>query len=602
MPSHFPQNLQITRNIQPSRSPRSVRRRVIATVGSAALLLSSGIGATSAGASKTAVSTAVRKVAVVPFRLSSSASLITVAPATSTTLTISSSRDRGFTSSIYLGLSGIPKGVTVKLSRNPLTTGSPTTTVIVTPSATFTPRTFTVSVSGSSKGKTARASFRVAVGGSIPTVPPATLPPVPTTTVPSPTIAPTTTVAPATTTSTTLPVSDYTLVVEPTAVTLAAGGSATATLRINRTGGFNQALDTTIEGLPTGMTGSVDTITGSTVSSTVRLVATTSVIGGTYDLTIRARGRSAVLRVNVTGNALGALPATLTVGQGSTGNSTLTLGRNVSASVITWSVDVLPVGVTATFTPNSTTAVSTVMTLAASASAGAGTYIVTLRAGADGGSVTSPFTLIVSPAAFAAPVIAPASLTVVPGGSSSVTVTPPTNLPVGTPNLAVTGFPTGTAAVISISGTSFIYTFSLPAATPVATYPVTFQITQGGATSTGTFTLIVSTTAATAPTTTTSSFVVSVGQPSVTVPRGATGVITVLVSWGTGVVQQPISFSTFGGPVGNSTTYTSNPSALGTTLNFTVPASAATGTYIVSVSGNVPGIGTSVTSFTLNVT
>ena len=585
----------------PSHFPRPLRLRVIANAASAALLMTGVVGATSAVASKTAVSTAVKKVAVVPFRLSSSASLITLAPGTSKTLTISSSRDRGFTSSIYLGLSGVPKGVTAKLSRNPLTTGSTSTTVTVNASATFMPRTFTVSVSGSSKGKTARASFRVAVGASTVT----TLAPAP-----APTTAPTlplatTTTLPATTTSTsTTLASDYTLTIEPTAVTLPAGGSATATLKINRIGGFNQPLDATIEGLPTGMTGSVDSITGTTTSSTVRLSASTSVVGGTYDLTIRARGRSAILRVNVTGNAMGASPASLTVGQGASGTSTLTLGRNVSASVITWSVDVLPVGVTAAFTPNSTTAISTVMTVSASASAGAGTYIVTLRASADGGSVTSPFTLVVSAAAFAAPTITPATLTVLPGGNGSVTITPPTNLPTGTPNLSVSGFPPGTAAAISISGTSYIYTFSVPAATPVATYPVTFQIAQGGATSTGTFSLVVSSTvtSTTVPTSLTTSFQVFASPSSVSVARGATGVITIPVSWAAGVLQQAITFSTTGGPVGSTTSYTANPSLLGTTLNFGVPAGAAVGTYIVTVSGNVASLGTSVATFTLNVT
>ncbi len=591
----------------PTPFPRSVRPRVVATAAGVALLVTGVIGATSADASKTVVAIAAKRVAVVPFRLSSGASLVPVAPGTSTTVTITSTRDRGFTKSIYLGLSGVPRGVTVKLSRNPLTSGSSSTTATITPSATFTPRTFTVSVSGSSKGKTARASFRVAVGAltPTPTLPPtipATLPPAP---VPTPTTSTTSTTRAPTTTPTTLALSDYTLAVEPTAVAISSGGSATATLRILRTGGFNQALDTTIEGLPTGMTGSVDAITGTTISTFVRLNASTSVASGNYDLTIRARGRSAVLKVSVTGTALSASPASMTVAVGGSAASTLTLGRAVSSSVITWSVDVLPVGVTATFTPNTTTATATVMTVAASASAGAGTYIATLRASADGGSVTLPFTLVVSAAAFASPTVAPSTLTLLPGGNGSVSVTPPTTLPAGTPNLSVTGFPAGTAAVISISGTSFVYTFSLPAGAAVGTYPVTFQITQGGATSTGNFSLVVSTTAATTTTTvvtSTSSFQVFATPATVSVARGATGVITIPVGWVAGVLQQPITFSTTGGPAGSTTTYTANPSSIGTTLNFAVPAGAATGSYIVTVSGSVAGLGTAVATFTLNVT
>ena len=588
----------------PTPFPRTVRPRVVATAAGVALLVTGVIGATSADASKTVVATAVKRVAVVPFRLSSGASLVPVAPGTSTTVTITSSRDRGFTNSIYLGLSGVPRGVTVKLSRNPLTSGSPSTTATITPSSAFTPRTFTVSVSGSSKGKTALASFRVAVGALTPaptlspTIP-ATLPPA---TVPASTTS--TTRAP-TTTSTTLALSDYNLAVEPTAVAISSGGSATATLRILRTGGFNQALDATIEGLPTGMTGSVDAITGTTISTFVRLNASTSVASGNYDLTIRARGRSAVLKVSVTGTAMSASPASMTVATGGSATSTLTLGRALSASVITWSVDVLPLGVTATFTPNTTTAIATVVTVSASASAGAGTYIATLRASADGGSVTLPFTLVVSAAAFASPTVAPSTLTLLPGGNASVSVTPPTTLPAGTPNLSVTGFPAGTAAVISMSGTSFIYTFSLPSGAAVGTYPVTFQITQGGATSTGSFSLVVSNTAVTTTTTvvaSTSSFQVFATPATVSVARGATGVITIPVGWVGGVLQQPITFSTTGGPAGSTTSYTANPSSTGTTLNFAVPAGAATGSYIVTVSGSVAGLGTAVATFTLNVT
>ena len=563
----------------------------------AALMLMSGlVVVASPDVRAAAIKKAVKKVTVVPFKLGSTNSLVAVAPGTIATTTITSTRSKGFTGSIYLGVSGVPKGVTVRAEPSPLTTKSTSKRITISPSSTFAPRTFSITVSGSSKGKTSRVVIRVAVGSfAVPT----TLAPLP----PAPAPTPASTTTPPSTTTTTVALSDYTLSVEPTSISLSTGGSATATLRINRTGGFNQPLTATLANLPTGMTGSVDEISGTAATSTIRLAASASVANGTYDITVSARGRSAVLRVFVSGNALTASPSALTVSPGAGASATLSLTRPVTASLVTWSVDVLPVGLTASFNPNGTTAVSTVMTVAATAAAGAGSYVVTLRASSDGGSVTSPFTLTVTSSSFGAAVVTPASLTLLPGGNTAVTITPPT-LPAGIPTLSVTGLPAGTAAVISISGASFVYNFSLPPATAVGTYPVTFQVLQGGATASGSFTLVVS---LVAPTTTTvppvsTSFDVFVSPVSLSIARGASGLVTIPVSWTAGVTQQPILFATTGGPVGMGISYTVNPSALGTTLNLVVPAGAATGAYVLTVSGTVAGLGTASKTVTLTVT
>ena len=596
----YPTSPRSTRSpLHASRSRLSLSVAAVATV----LLTALGTGLVSPVAVRAATST-------VPFRLSASSSLLAVTPGGSATFTVNSTRTRGFTSPIYLGVAGLTRGITVRFSRNPLPSNASASTVTVSVAQSFSPRTVTLTLSGSSKGKTSRAVVRVAVsrtgspsstipsGPTVPTNVPTTVPapPVTTTTLP---VATTSTTRPAT--PTTVPLSDYTLSVEPAALPMSAGGTATATLRINRTGGFNQPLEAVVENLPVGMTGSVDPIGSTDVTATVRLSTSSTIASGTYDLNIRARGRNAVLRVSVAGNALGAIPSTLTIAQGASGTASLTLGRPVSASTVNWSVDVLPVGVTATFSPNATTAVATTMTILPSASAGTGTYILTLRASSDGGSVTSPFTLVVGAGAKVSATVNPATLNVLPGGNSSVTITAP-SLPAGPPALtAVNGLPAGSAGAIAVNGAVITYNFTVPTTTPVGTYNVTFTVAQGGGTAVGALTLVVSTT--TTPSAgNTSAFTLSLGAPSLSVARGTNGVISVLVTWSAGVAQQPITFATTGAPVGSSVGYSLNPNTVGTTVNLGIPVGATPGAYTVSISGNVTSIGTFTVTLPVTVT
>lgn len=585
-------SVQTNTSSQNNDSSRGRLARAFATM--AALLSVLGFGL--------ATPSTVRAATTVPFKLAANLSAVQVAPGSSVTVTVSSTRTKGFTSPIYLGVTGIVRGLTVQLSRNPLTTGGSSTQITISPSATFAPKNLSLTVSGSSKGKTSRVVVKVAVtrggsGSTIPTLPSTTLTPTPTTPTIPPTsttlpAAPTTTLAPSTTT--TVPINDYTLAVEPTSIPISLGGTATATLRINRIGGFNQALDATIENMPTGMTGSVDPIGPTDIKSTIRLAASTAVVVGTYDLTVRARGRAALLKVTVSGNAVSSTPSSLTVSQGSTATSTVSLARPASTSIVTWSIDVLPVGVTATFNPNGSTSTSATLTVAAASSAGTGTYTVTLRASSDGGSATAPLTVIVTAGSVGA-TVTPSVVNLAPGGNASVTVTPGA-LPAGSPSLSASGLPAGTAAAISLTGATFTYNFTIPSTTAVGAYPVVFTVTQGGANSVGTMTLVVSTN------TNTTSFTLQPQPASATIARGATGIVTVLVTWSVGVAQQPITFGVTGAPSGSVISYTANPNSLGTTVSVAIPAGATAGSYTLTITGSVPAYGTYTVNVPLTVT
>ena len=107
------------------------------------------------------------------FTLSSSDSTLFLAPGDSASATIQSKRTKGFSNPIYLGVGGVPSGVTVSTKTNPLRTSSSLSELTISIKPTFVAKNFTLVVSGSSKGQTSRASIRVNVG--VPnTLPPTT--------------------------------------------------------------------------------------------------------------------------------------------------------------------------------------------------------------------------------------------------------------------------------------------------------------------------------------------------------------------------------------------------------------------------------------------
>ena len=538
------------------------------------------------------------------FTLSSSDSTLFLAPGDDASLTIRSSRTKGFSNPIYLGVGGVPSGVTVRSKTNPLRTSSSSSELNISIKPTFVAKNFTLVVSGSSKGQTSRASIRVNVG--VPNTLPPTTPPGPSapTTVPTPTIVPTT--APSLTpttkavTTTTSGFQDYTVAVDPAVVSVPAGGTATATLKITRTGGFSEELNGTLEGLPLGMTGSVDTVSGSASTSTIRLSAVLGTTVGTTDVVVRVRGRSATFKVNVTTLGVVAVPTALTLIRGASGVVNVALGRPVTASLVTWSVDSLPIGVTATFTPNTSTAVTTILTVGSTTSASTGTFPLSVRASTDTVSFATTVSLTLSDTTTATGTITPSVLTLAPGAAGTVAFTPPALPTTSLPSLSVAGLPTGASSTgFSTSGTTFTVNFATLASTAAGSYPVTISVSQGGAVSSGVFTLVVGT-VATLPGT--ANVVLTTSATSLSIARGSFATMTVLTAWATGVTPTAITFEVLGGPTGMSSSFNVNPNATGTTTTLTIPSTAAVGQYTVTVRGTIPTVGTSSVSFVLNVT
>ena len=154
----------------------------------------------------------------------------------------------------------------------PTPTPTPATTPTPTPAATPTP---------------------TPVATPTPTPTPAATPtPTPVATpTPTPTPVPTPTPTPTPT-----PAPNYSLSISPSSVSVPrAGGTATYTVTITRTGGFSSPVTFTISGLPSGATGSFTPNPASGSSSTLKVTVSSSTRRGTYLFTVTGKGGTPVL-------------------------------------------------------------------------------------------------------------------------------------------------------------------------------------------------------------------------------------------------------------------------------------------------------------------
>lgn len=410
------------------RSPLAMA--VFAVIG-VATLLGAGLGVTHARAAT----------APAGFRLSLSPSTQTVAPGARATYTVRVTRTR-FTTPVRLTISGVPSGSSVRASANPIN-NSATMAVIVPDTARegryrITVRgaagrlaqsvTGTIVVSASATAEpTATGAGGVVSGGAagLPTTvgPSTTATPAATTTAPS--AGPTTTAPAATTiaatttvaaTTTTLP-QDFSMTVGPASQTVKPGGAAVYSVSIARTGGFTQPLDLNLTGQPNGVS-FVFSPNPAGDTSSLNVLTEISTPPGNYELSVNSRSRTARFRL-VVSSGLGLTSSTLsqTVAPGSTANYPLVLARAAGAPLdpATMAVSGLPAGVTAAFAPNPVS-VNTTLTLTVPATVPVGTYQLSVSASAAGLQDFMALSLIV---AAGGTTTVPAGGTTVPGATTT---------------------------------------------------------------------------------------------------------------------------------------------------------------------------------------
>ncbi|HEX2328322.1 MAG TPA: hypothetical protein VHN74_06345 [Candidatus Angelobacter sp.] len=179
---------------------------------------------------------------------------------------------------------------------------------------------------------------------------------------------------------------NFSLSASPSSVSVTQGSNASSTITVTPSGGFTGSVTLSTSALPSGVTASFGTnpTTGSSVltftaSSTATTGTSTVTVTGTSGTLTHTTSISLTVSATATPNfSLSASPSSLSVTQGSTANSTVTVTPSGGfTGSVTLSASGLPSGVTAAFGTNPTTSTS-VVTFTASSTATTGTATVTV--------------------------------------------------------------------------------------------------------------------------------------------------------------------------------------------------------------------------------
>jgi len=282
-------------------------------------------------------------------------------------------------------------------------------------------------------------------------------------------------------------------------------------------------------------------------------------------------------------------PASLTVTQGNSGNSTITVTPSGGfTGSVNLSASGLPSGVTATFGTNPTTSTS-VVTLAASSTATTGTFTVTITG--TSGTLTHTTTISLTVKPVASPNFSlsasPSSVTVVQGngGNTTISVTPSGGF-TGSVSLSASGLPSGVTATFSpnpITNGSGNSTMSVTtsSSTPAGTYTltVTGTSTSPSLTHSTTVTLVVNTAS-------TGNFSLSASLSSQTVTAGNSASYTAAITPSGGFTAS-VTLSVSGLPSGATARFSVNPVAGSgnSTLTVNTSSSTPTGSYTLTITG-----------------
>jgi uncharacterized membrane protein len=387
------------------------------------------------------------------FTLAANPSSLAINRGASGSSTINITRSGGFTSSVALSATGLPSGVTATFSPASTTGGSSTLTLAA--SSTATTGAVNVTINGSGGGLNRSTTLSLTVNAP-----------------------------------------DFSLAANPSSLTVNPGASGTSAITITRAGGFSASVALSASGLPSGVTATFNPPSTTGGSSMLTLAASSAAAFGTFNVTINGSGggltRSTPLTLSIA-NAqnftLAATPSSLTVNRGASGASTIAISRTGGfTSSVALSASGLPSGVTATFSPTSTTGNSSALTLAASSTAATGMTNVTING--VGGGLTRSTTLILTVNAPPTPDFtlsaSPASLTVNRGasGGSTITITRTGGF-TSSVALSASGLPSGVTATFnppSTTGNSSALTLAASSAATTGTVTVTISGTGGGLT------------------------------------------------------------------------------------------------------------------------
>lgn len=352
------------------------------TASSTAAATTSPVSVTITGTSGTlthsvSVGVTVTVPAAADFSLSASPAALNVVPGGSASSTITVTPLNGFTGSVALAATGLPAGVAATISP---VSATGTSTVTLTATGTASAGTATITITGTS----GTLSHTTSIGLTV-TPPP-----------------------------------DFSLSATPASLTVARGASGVSTVNVTKLNGFTGLLivNYTVSGQPASVAATaVPNLLNDTATITF-FVGTAAPLGTTAVTVTGSSGpisRTVVINLTVAPAlpadfSLGASPATLSIGQGGSSSSVIGITPiNLFTGAVALSASGLPAGVTASFTPVSTSTNTSNLTLTASSTATLGAATVTITG--TSGTLTHSTTIALT-------------VTAASGGSGGVTVTP----------------------------------------------------------------------------------------------------------------------------------------------------------------------------------
>ena len=391
------------------------------------------------------------------FSVASSTSALNVVQGATAASTITVTPKSGFTGAVTLSVSGLPAGVTV--SFNP--TSTKTTSV-----ATFT------AASGAAMGTTT-----VTVTGTYGT------------TSASLTLNLTVKAAPS-----------FTLSATPASLSVLQGASGSSTIAVTPLNGFAGTPTLTVTGLPAG-------VTGAFTVSTLKLTVASSAAAGLSTLTVTGTSGALSAQVSIALTVvappsfrLSASAANVNVPEGGTGSTAITVTPQAGFNgTVVLTAAGLPSGVTASFSPVSTTAASTLtLTATLAAAAKASTFTINGTSGTLTSAVT--ITVTVTPPPDFGIALAPATLHVLQGGRGATAISLISlNGFAGNVTVSASALPAGVTASFTTANSGVLGVFTVAGTAVAATSSVNVTATSGSLTHIAVLTLtVVAPTAATA--------------------------------------------------------------------------------------------------------
>ena len=475
--SGMPSGVGVSFNPQTIPAPGSGSSTMTITVGSGTAVGTYPITVTGNGGGiqqRTTVTLTVTAQQQPSFSITASPASLTIQQGNQGTSTITTTISGGFNSSISLSASGMPSGVGV--SFNPQTIpapGSGSSTMTITVGSGTPLGTYPITVTGNGGGIQQHTTVTLTVTGQG---------------------------------------ANFTISASPASLTVALGNLGTTTITTTISNGFNSAISLSASGMPLGIgvTFNPPSIpapgSGSaTMSINVLHLATL----GTYPITVTGTGGGVKQTTTVTLTIvssvdfeLSASPSSLSIMQGTQGNSTITStiagGFN---SAVGLSASGVPSGVTVSFNPQTIPAPgsgTSTMTVAVSKSIYPGVYNFTVAGSGEGLQRYTPISLTVIAAPNFAIGASPSTLVIGQGNQAMSTVT--TFVCCGfdsSISLSASGTPGGASATFSPStisapgsGSSTL-TVSVGKTTATGSYPITVTGNGGGVQQTATVNVIV---------------------------------------------------------------------------------------------------------------